>query len=166
MRGRGVNDFYTGNIRLISPTLTNTQGKGKTYFMNRHEAREAALGLVFEKSFKLDEDASKLYEIAMSEREIEDDEYARRVLSGVYEHLEEIDELIKEAAKGWKLDRMSKVSLSVMRLCVYELLYEDEIPASVSLNEAVELAKKFDDDDAPAFVNGVLNTISKKLEAK
>ena len=76
--------------------------------MNRHEAREAALGLVFEKSFKLDEDAEKLYEIAMSEREIEDDEYARRVLSGVYENLEKIDTLISEPAKGWKLDRMSK----------------------------------------------------------
>ena len=127
--------------------------------MNRHEAREAALGLVFEKSFKLDE-------IAMSERDIEDDEYARRVLSGVYENLERIDALISEAAKGWKLDRMSKVSLSVMRLCVYELLFEDEIPMNVSLNEAVELAKKFDDDDAPAFVNGVVNAIAKKLGAK
>ena len=134
--------------------------------MNRHEAREAALGLVFEKSFKLDEDSSKLYDIAMNEREIEDDEYARRVLSGVYDNLEKIDALISESAKGWKLDRISKVSLSVMRLCVYELLYEDQIPANVSLNEAVELAKKFDDDDAPAFVNGVLNTISKKLGTK
>ena len=166
MRGREIIGYYTVSIYTFLPCAQLQSRKGQTYFMNRHEAREAALGLVFEKSFKLDEDAEKLYEIAMSEREIEDDEYARRVLSGVYENLEKIDALISEAAKGWKLDRMSKVSLSVMRLCVYELLFEDEIPANVSLNEAVDLAKKFDDDNAPAFVNGVLNNISKKLGEK
>lgn len=163
---RGINCFCNTLIYAISASRSPTLKERSDLFMNRHEAREAALELVFEKSFKLDEDASKLYEIAMSEREIEDDEYARRVLSGVYENLEKIDALISEAAKGWKLDRMSKVSLSVMRLCVYELLFEEDIPSSVSLNEAVELAKKFDDDDAPAFVNGVLNNIAKKLGTK
>ncbi len=133
--------------------------------MNRHEAREAALGLVFEKSFQFDEGPGKLYQTAIEERELEDDEYVRRVLYGVYDNLETIDARIEGAAMGWTLKRMSKVSLAVMRLCVYEMLFENDIPANVSLNEAVELAKKFDDDSAPAFVNGVLNTIFKEIEA-
>lgn len=134
--------------------------------MNRHDAREAALGLVFEKAFQFDEEPGKLYDTAIAERELEEDEYVRRVLYGVYDNLEKIDAMIEKAAKGWKLNRMSKVSLAVMRLCVYEMLFEDDIPATVSLNEAVELAKKFDDENAPAFVNGILNTVFKELETK
>lgn len=131
--------------------------------MNRHEAREAALGLVFERTFQPSEDIARLYDIAKDERELEEDEYVRRVTTGVFENIEKIDELIKGAAKGWKLERMPAVSLAIMRLCVYEMLYEKDIPVSVSLNEAVELAKKFDGDDAPAFVNGVLNSISRTV---
>lgn len=134
--------------------------------MNRHEAREAALGLVFEKSFKPEEDSAKLYDIAIEERELEEDEYVRRVTAGVFDNLEKIDALIEGSAKGWKLNRMPGVSLAVMRICVYEMLFEADIPTNVSLNEAVELAKKYDGDDAPAFVNGVLNKISKSLETK
>lgn len=128
--------------------------------MNRHEAREAALGLVFEGAFQPDENIARLYDTAKDERELEEDEYVRRVTSGVFENLDAIDELIKGAAKGWKLERMPAVSLAIMRLCIYEMLYEKDIPVNVSLNEAVELAKKYDGDDAPAFVNGVLNSIS------
>ncbi len=132
--------------------------------MNRHEAREAALGLVFEKSFQMTEDAKKLYDTAIIEREIEDDEYVRRVTSGVFDNLEKIDALIEDSAKGWKIGRMPGVSLAIMRICVYEMLFEADIPVNVSLNEAIELAKKFDSDEAPAFVNGVLNKISKSIE--
>ncbi|MBQ7821641.1 MAG: transcription antitermination factor NusB [Clostridia bacterium] len=134
--------------------------------MNRHEAREAALGLVFERSFKPDEDSSKLYELAKEERALEEDEYVRRVTAGVFENLERIDALIEGSAKGWKINRMPGVSLALMRICVYEMLFEADIPINVSLNEAVELAKKFDGDDAPAFVNGVLNKISKNMPEK
>lgn len=129
--------------------------------MNRHEAREAALGLVFEKSFKPEDDTQELYNIAIDERDLEDDEYVRRVIDGVFDNLEKIDSLIEASAKGWKIKRMPGVSLAIMRICVYEMLFEKEIPVNVSLNEAVELAKKFDGDEAPAFVNGVLNKVSK-----
>ncbi|MBO7148544.1 MAG: transcription antitermination factor NusB [Clostridia bacterium] len=134
--------------------------------MNRHEAREAALGLVFEKAFKPLEETDKLYELAKLERELEEDEYFRRVTNGVFENLERIDSLIEASAKGWKINRMPKVSLALMRICVYELIFEADIPTNVSLNEAVELAKKYDGDDAPAFVNGVLNKIAKELPEK
>ena len=132
--------------------------------MNRHDAREAALGLVFEKSFKPEDDTQELYNIAIDARELEDDEYVRRVIDGVFENLEKIDGLIEASAKGWKIKRMPGVSLAIMRICVYEMLFEEEIPVNVSLNEAVELAKKFDGDEAPAFVNGVLNKVSKTQE--
>ncbi|MBQ4137123.1 MAG: transcription antitermination factor NusB [Clostridia bacterium] len=134
--------------------------------MNRHEAREAALGLVFEKAFKPLEETDKLYELAKLERELEEDEYVRRVTNGVFENLERIDSLIEASAKGWKINRMPRVSLALMRICVYELIFEADIPTNVSLNEAVELAKKYDGDDAPAFVNGVLNKIAKELPEK
>ncbi len=145
---------------------TKHKTKGMANIMNRHEAREAALGLVFEKSFQASEDAGKLYDIAIVERELEEDDYVRRVINGVFDNLEEIDKLIEGAAKGWKIERMPGVSLALMRICTYEMLYEKDIPVNVSLNEAVELAKKFDSDDAPAFINGVLNKISKSIDVK
>ena len=79
--------------------------------------------------------------------------------------LEIIDGVIGRHAKGWKTSRISKVSRSILRLCVYEMLYE-EIPYSVSINEAVELAKKFDDEKARPFINGILNSVKNALEAK
>ena len=81
--------------------------------MNRHEAREAALGLVFEKAFKPLEETDKLYELAKLERELEEDEYVRRVTNGVFENLERIDSLIEASAKGWKINRMPKVDAIV-----------------------------------------------------
>lgn len=134
--------------------------------MNRHEAREATLGLVFEKSFQPEENTEKLYDTAKLAREIEEDEYVRRTTTGVFDKLDEIDSLIEDAAKGWKIGRMPKVSLAIMRICTYEMLYDKDIPINVSLNEAVELAKKYDGDDAPAFVNGVLNKIAKSIDNK
>ena len=85
-------------------------------------------------------------------------------LFGVSEKIAEIDAKIAGASEGWHVERMSRVTISIMRLCVYELFYEKTIPINVSLNEAVELAKKYDTDEAPAFVNGVLNRISKDPE--
>ena len=75
------------------------------------------------------------------------------------------DACIGEHAHGWKTSRMTKLSRSILRLAVYEMLFEEEIPYSVSINEAVELTKKFDDEKARPFVNGILNSIKTKLEA-
>ena len=86
-----------------------------------------------------------------------------RAYFGFYENLERIDAVIGEHSKGWKTERMSKLSRSILRLCVYEMLFE-EIPYSVSINEAVELSKTFDDDKARPFVNGILNSVKKALE--
>ena len=102
----------------------------------------------------------------MENREIEDSEYVKCAFFTVCEKREEIDALIGEHAQGWKTQRLTNVSRSILRLAVYEMLYDDSIPYSVSINEAVELAKKFDDEKARPFINGVLNSVKSALEAK
>ena len=84
---------------------------------------------------------------------------------GIYEKTEEIDSLIGKHSNGWRPDRMSRLSRSVLRMCVYEMLYED-VPHTVSINEAIEICKKFDDDKARPFINGILNSVKQELEAK
>jgi len=89
-----------------------------------------------------------------------------RVYFGVMDHRDEIDGLITSRSIGWKTNRMTKISLTVMRIAVYEMKYCEDIPFSVSINEAVELTKRFDDEKAPAFVNGVLNGVAEDLGLK
>ena len=91
-------------------------------------------------------------------------EYILKILKGVFENLEYIDNVLKPYLKNWKIDRLSKVDLSMMRLCTYEILFEDSIPDKVSINEAIELAKKFAGDKTPAFINGVLNNVLNNKE--
>ena len=94
------------------------------------------------------------------------DPYIEKAYFAVCEHREDIDRMIGAHAKGWKTSRLSKLSRSVLRLAVYEMMYESEtIPYTVSINEAVELTKKYDEDKARAFINGVLNSVKNELEA-
>ena len=133
--------------------------------MERRKAREAVMELLFEKEFNMDVTAEETYRLAEEMRELENDKYLTEAYFGVLDNISEIDDIISQHAIGWKTKRMSKVSLSVMRIAVYEMKYTD-VPFSVSINEAVELSKKFDDDKAPAFVNGVLNTVAEQLGLK
>ena len=93
----------------------------------------------------------------------QDDEI--NLLGGVLEHLDEIDEAIAKQSRNWSPDRMPKVDLTIMRMAVWELLYEEDVPGSVVINEAVEIAKRFCDDGADRFINGVLGTILREKEA-
>ena len=95
-----------------------------------------------------------------------DQEYLRERTSRIVDLVEEIDKKIDEVAAGWKTKRMGKVELAILRLAVYEMLYDDTIPEKVSVNEAVELAKKFGGNESPAFVNGVLAKFIPKEGAK
>ena len=90
--------------------------------------------------------------------------YSNEVLAGIEEHSGELDEKIKELAIGWSIDRIPKVDLSVMRVAMYEMLYMDKIPSSVSINEAVELAKRFGGEKSPAYINGMLGTLARELD--
>lgn len=134
--------------------------------MNRREAREIAFQLIYEMDFHKDEDYLEIYANARSARELEDNDFVRETFAGVYENREKIDEMISSCAVGWKLDRISAVTLAIMRLSVYEMVLSDDVPVNVSMNEAVELAKKFDEDSAPSFINGILNKVAKEYAPK
>lgn len=134
--------------------------------MTRKEAREAAFALIFECEFRSEETPEEIYESSAENREIEENDYIKSAFFTVCEKREEIDTLIGEHAKGWKTQRMTNVSRTILRLAVYEMLCDESIPYSVSINEAVELAKKFDDEKARPFINGVLNSVKSALESK
>ena len=126
--------------------------------MNRKTARENAFILLFEGVSKTDETPEEIFEKATNFRSLEADEYVKGVFFGVYENLKMIEECVEKCSRGWKRDRISISSMAILRLAIYELMFIDDIPAKVSINEAVELAKKYDDDKAYTFVNGVLNS--------
>ena len=136
--------------------------------MTRKEQREATFELLFEREFRRDESAEEIFALSTLNREIDPikEKYIRNTFFGVVAHESEIDEMISSASNGWKVERLSNATRVAMRLCVYEMVYCDDIPYSVSINEAVELVKKFDDPKARAFTNGVLNKIKESLEQK
>ena len=136
--------------------------------MTRKEQREAAFELLFEREFRLEESPEEIFALSTENRAIDavKEKYVKNIYFGVVEHEEEIDSLITEASNGWKVSRLSKATRSAIRLCVYEMLYCDDIPNTVSINEALELVKKFDDPKSRAFTNGVLNNIKNKIESK
>ena len=131
--------------------------------MTRREAREAVFSLLFETEFRRDEDTTEIFAVSCEERELIPNDYIKKVYHGVHEHCEELDAKIAAHANGWKTERLTRVSRSILRLAAYEMLFCDDIPASVSLNEAIELAKKFEDEKARPFINGILNGIKTEL---
>lgn len=128
--------------------------------MNRREQREQIFKLLFRVEFneqsEMPEQCTLFFEDeenAASERDIA---YIQGKYEKIAEKLCEIDRMINETAKGWSTKRMGKVDLTIIRLAVYEIRFDEEIPAGVAINEAVELAKKFGQDGSSGFVNGVL----------
>lgn len=108
-------------------------------------------------------------EVVVSEKEpgSNDRAYITRVLEGVLSHMEELDEAIAGASRGWSLERMPHVDLTILRLAAWEILHEEDVPGSVAINEAVELANKYSDPDKSSrFINGVLGTILRQHEAQ
>ncbi len=133
--------------------------------MTRKEAREEAFRLLFETEFRGENTAEDIYALSTDNREVAENAYIRAVYFGVREHLAEIDEILTRHSKGWKVERITPVSRSAIRLCIYEMLYMEDIPSAVSLNEAIELVKRYDDGKMRAFVNGVLNGAKDEIEA-
>lgn len=132
--------------------------------MKRREAREALFALLYEMTFNTKDELADTVANARERRDLEDD-YILTSIFGVYEHLDEIDALIEANSQKWALNRISKTTLSILRLSIYEMLYA-AIPYTISINEAVELAKKYDHDQAPTFINGILNTVAGKKGLK
>ena len=134
--------------------------------MNRKTARENAFILLFEKTIKADETFEEIFTKATVERGLEVDEYVKKVFFGNAENERIIDMKIDECLLGWKKERVSYVAKAVLKLSAYELMFMEDIPVKVSINEAIELSKKYDDDNAYVFVNGVLNKIAESIGRK
>ena len=128
--------------------------------MNRTELREQIFQLLFRVEFNSPEEMSEQEELFTTTGDHEfskaDADYIRDKYEKIAEKLTEIDAAINEKTEGWNTDRMAKVELTIIRLAVYEIKFDESVPTGVAINEAVELAKKFGQDGSPAFVNGVL----------
>lgn len=131
--------------------------------MTRRELREQIFKMLFGVEFHDAADISQqmeLYQEAERVWDAEDGAYITEKCKNIVAHLEEIDARINEVAEGWKTGRMGKVDLTLLRLAVYEMNYDEEVPVGVAINEAVELAKKYGTDDSSSFINGVLAKIA------
>ena len=127
--------------------------------MKRSEAREHIFKMVFGLEFNEREEMPeqvKMYFEQLDQAADKDKEYIQKKAWAIAEHKDEIDDLINEHASGWKTTRMNRVDLTLLRLAVYEMKWDDDVPVSVAINEAAELAKRFGGDESPSFINGVL----------
>ncbi len=151
--------------------------------VHRRSARKRALQFVFAMSFHAFEDKKQMQraffllpendeEWAAEEGDTapviakmtpEDRDFAAKLATGVYLWQEEIDQTIRRFSKHWRIERIAKAELSILRLGVYEMLHEPDIPLRVSINEAVELSKEFADDQSFPFVNGILDAVAKAV---
>ena len=129
--------------------------------MTRHEARELAFILLFEKMFTEDS-SEEIMRHADEARSVSSDAFALSLAEGAAAHLPELDGIISRHSLKWSKQQTSRVALSLMRLAVYEMLFEPDIPVSVSINEAVELAKKYGGQEEAAFINGVLGGVARQ----
>ncbi len=130
--------------------------------MGRRASREVAMKLLYQTEIqKSDREWQLNFALENKSFTSKDKKYIREIVNGVFNNIEEIDLLIEKHAIGWKLNRISKVDLSILRVGIYEILYRKDIPYNVSINEAVEMAKKYSTGEAGSFINGILSKIPK-----
>ena len=140
--------------------------------MNRREVREAVFKLLFISQFNDPSDMPEQLQLYFAEDGVlaedmgegrtasaADEDKVRQKVENITEKIPYIDSVLGEVSSGWKTARMSKVDLSILRLAVYELLFDEEIPSKVAINEAVELCKRFGGEDSSSFVNGILGKL-------
>lgn len=129
--------------------------------MTRHEMRECIFCLMFQNDFYPTDEFSEQRDNFLGEKSISDKdrEEILRKLERLIVNLPDIDEKISAYSKGWKIDRIAKAELAILRLAIYEAVYDDEVPVGVAVNEAVELAKEYGEDNGASFVNGILGKI-------
>jgi len=131
-------------------------------------SRENALKILYAMDIareSSEETAAKFWENNTEVSDVVED-FAEAIVLGVEKNKEKINEMISSCADNWKIDRMAAIDRNIMRIAVYELLFTEEVPPKVAINEAIEMAKKFGDKDSSKFVNGILDKISRKNAAK
>ncbi len=142
--------------------------KGKSVVMRkqtRSEARDAAFTQIFQMNLHEDDMEVIMDELLLARPECETNlGYIQKIINGVGKHEDELVSIIEKHLKqGWPISRISKVSLTVLKLALFEMKYMDDVPMKVSINEAVELAKRYGDEGDPSFVNGLLGSVYKEL---
>jgi len=127
--------------------------------MKRRKAREYALQILFQLDIKKEKPSAAVLKHFWAEYEPDEDvkAFSEEIVKGTYKHIAKINELLHQCAKNWSLDRMAVVDRNVLRMAVYEILYRIDIPTSVTINEAIEIAKKYGTDESGSFVNGILD---------
>ncbi len=133
--------------------------------MERKKAREYAFVVLFQYKFQPDEVGDILADFFLQHDVKKQGEYIGNIVSGVVKKVDEIDAKITEFSRGWTIDRIGAVSLAALRLGTYEILYRNDVPAAVAVNEAVNLTCEYAGEEAVSFVNGVLGSIQKQYEA-
>jgi N utilization substance protein B len=133
--------------------------------MGRRAARETAMKLIYQIEIRKENIEDQISDVLEeSSLNLNDRKYIEDLAKGIFNNKEQIDKIIETLAKGWKLNRISKVDLSIMRISIYEQLFRNDIPFSVSANEAVELAKKYSSDEAGCFINGILSKFAQSKQ--
>ena len=139
--------------------------------MTRRNAREFVMQMLYEGNFHEEAERERIIYDRINDMEQEEKKANRAVIQfmeslyfGVFEHLQEIDEIIEKYAVNWSFSRIAKVDLSILRLAIYELKYTD-VPRKVAVNEAVEIAKTYSTEKSPKFINGILGSVIKEIEA-
>lgn len=130
--------------------------------MTRHESRELAFILIFEKSFQSEISITELIDSAVELELFPRNDFAEGLAKKVYLKLDEIDAIIEENLVGWSSKRISRTTKAILRLAVCELLYSENMPVGVAINEAVEIAKKYSSAEDASYINGVLGSVAKK----
>ena len=143
--------------------------------MNRSQIREQIFKLLFRVEFNSQEDMPEHVKLFMASPTLDQDEANCKAISisdneqqyiinkydDIVSHMSEIDGIINDNAKGWSTDRLGKVELTILRLAVYEIKYDNDIPVSVAIDQAVELSKRFGRDESYSFINGILASVAK-----
>ncbi|MFB0519745.1 MAG: transcription antitermination factor NusB [Acidobacteriota bacterium] len=132
---------------------------------DRRKARELALQMLFQVDMT-SQSVEEVFTTFFASHKFKPEvvEFAQQVVKGSVEHRKEIDRLISTTTEHWKMDRMATVDRNILRIAVYEFLYEETVPKKVAINEALEIAKKYSTAESVQFINGVLDGIKKKLE--
>lgn len=137
--------------------------------MSRRSARKHIFNLVFQTEFNVDADIKEIMDTYTEEYEKfhkDERDFVSREYRGILANAESIDSYIDKFAVGWSVQRLAKTDLAILRIGVYEIIFDNEIPDAVAVNEAVELAKEFSGDKAPAFVNAILSKIVKSKDTE
>lgn len=133
--------------------------------MNRALVREVAMKLLYSRCIGGEGNTQDIMEQSDCSAEFTDPEktFLDNLVFGVGEHMADLDSLITQYSKGWSIDRLARVDLCILRMGVYELMYEPSIPVGATINEAVELAKRFGDVKSYGFINGILSSVAKSI---